>query len=213
MGAAWPAVGLRVAPLVLAVVLLPFLFADRAFVIQLYISLGERITGAVAEPRNWNDLGNLLNYIGMPVPFVIMMIMRAAAAVPTLGLAVVAKNRLPPPLSAFSAFALAALYLLLFNPRTEGGGYAGLSLVAAPLAARMLLVESRPLAAAMLMSVCVLMGLPGLTPLTMKLFGVWMKPSLGLAVTILVLIPRALDPRLWQPRPAATSEGPLPALG
>jgi hypothetical protein len=213
MGATWPAVGLRLAPLVGGVVLLPFLFADRAFVIQLYVSLGERITGAVAEPRNWNDLGNLLNYIGMPVPFGIMMMVRAAAALPALGLVIAAKNKLPPPMAAFSAFALAALYLLLFNPRTEGGGYAGLSLVAAPLAARMLLVESRPFAAAMLISVCMLMGLPGLTPLTMQMFGVWMKPSLGLAVTILVLIPRALDPRLWQPRPAEVAQGPLPALG
>ena len=75
-----------------------------------------------------------INYIGVPVPFATMMTIRAIAALPTLGLAIAAKHRLPPAMAAFSAFALAALYLLLFSPRTEGGGYAGLSLVAAPLA-------------------------------------------------------------------------------
>jgi hypothetical protein len=212
MGVTWPGVGLRLVPLVIAVIFLPVLATDWDFVRRLYVSLAERITGAVAEPRNWNDLGNLLAYVGLPVPFAIMMTVRAVAAVATLIPAWAARRRLPPPLAAFSVFALASLYLLLFNPRTEGGGYAGLSLVAAPLAARMFLLEGRAYSGALLAAVCLLMGLPGLTPGTMRLFEIWMKPSLGIAVTILVLIPRAFDARRWEPGRARISEETAPIL-
>lgn len=198
MGATWPRVGVRLLPLMLLVLLLPFLCADWNYVTQLYRSLIDRIGGAVQQPRNWMDIGNMLNAgFGLNVPFAIMLAIRAMMAPITLGFAWVARRKLDRAFAAFLAFALADLYLLLFNPRTEGGGYAGLSMIAAPLAARMILVESRFAGAIMLALVCLGMGVTSLNYSTMAFFGVWFKPTLGILVATMVLIPRALDPRLF----------------
>jgi hypothetical protein len=113
---------------------------------------------------------------------------------------------LPLPQSAFTAFALSALYLLLFNPRVEGTGYVGLALVAAPLAARAILHEGQANVGALLIVICALLGVTGLTPGTLSLFGVWLKPFLASLVAMIVVIPRALDPRLW--RNPATADVP-----
>jgi alpha-1,2-mannosyltransferase len=209
MGVLWPRVGVRLVPLVAGVVFAPFLFAGWDYVVRLYLSLADRIAGAVQQPRNWHDIGNMLAHLGLPVPFAIMLAVRAAAAPATLGIAWLARSRLERPFAAFLAFSFAALYLLLFNPRTEGGGYAGLSLVAAPLATRMLLVEGRTYLGGLLAGVCLLMGMPGLTPGTMVIFGVWLKPMMGILVTAVVLIPRALDHRRWDP--VAKTPTPYPS--
>jgi alpha-1,2-mannosyltransferase len=199
MGATWPRLGIRLVPLIFCVLLVPFLCADWKYVSQLYISLFNRIGGAVQQRRDWMDVGNLLTGVGWKVPFAVMLGIRAAMAPATLGITWIARKRLERPFAAFLAFAFAALYLLLFNPRTEGGGYAGLSLVAAPLSARMLVTECKPYAAVMLACVCVAMGITNLTYSTMAFFGVWFKPTLAIMVTILVLIPRALHPQLFLP--------------
>jgi alpha-1,2-mannosyltransferase len=215
MGATWPRLGIRLVPLMLCVLLLPFLCAEWKYISQLYASLLERIGGAIQQRRNWMDVGNLLTAgMGWRVPFVLMLGIRAAMAPATLGITWVARKRVERTFAAFLAFAFAALYLLLFNPRTEGGGYAGLSLVAAPIAARMLVIENKPYAAAMLACVCVAIGITSLTYSTMAFFGVWFKPTLGILVTFLVLIPRALYPQLFLPATKSQrkpiTEGRLP---
>jgi alpha-1,2-mannosyltransferase len=200
MGTVWPRLGIRLVPLILCVLLMPFLCAEWKYVTQLYASLLDRISGATQERRNWMDVGNMLTAgIGWRVPFGLMLGIRAAMAPAALGITWIARKRLEPVFAAFLAFAFAALYLLLFNPRTEGGGYAGLAFVAAPIAARMLISEGKPYAAAMLACVCVAVGTTSLTYSTMAFFGVWFKPTLGILVTILVLIPRALYPQLFLP--------------
>jgi alpha-1,2-mannosyltransferase len=200
MGAAWPRVGLRLLPLMLFVLLVPFLCAHWNYVAQLYGSLFDRIGGAIQQRGHWMDLGNMLTRgLGLKVPFAVMVAIRAAAAPLVLAITLIARKRLERRFAAFLAFAFAALYLLLFNPRTEGGGYAGLSLVAAPFAARMLLIEGKSFGAVLLALVCAAMGVTSLTHSTLAFFGVWFKPTLGILVTLCVLIPRALDPRLFLP--------------
>jgi hypothetical protein len=200
MGAVWPRVGLRLLPLMLFALLLPFLCAHWNYVAQLYGSLFDRVGGAIQQRGHWMDLGNMLTRgLGLKVPFVVMLAIRAAAAPLALAITLVARRRLELPFAAFLAFAFSALYLLLFNPRTEGGGYAGLSLVAAPFAARMLLIEGRNSGAALMALVCAAMGVTSLTHFTMAFLGLWLKPTLGILVTLFVLIPRALDPRLFHP--------------
>jgi alpha-1,2-mannosyltransferase len=208
MGATWPRVGLRLLPLMLFALLVPFLCADWSYVARLYASLADRIHGAVQQRGHWVDIGRLLAVgAGLNVPFAVMLAIRATMAAATLGVTVVARERLDRPYAAFLAFAFAALYLLLFNPRTEGGGYAGLSLVAAPVAVRMLLVERKTLGAALLGFVCVAMGITSLTHFTMVFFGSWFKPMLGILVTLFVLVPRALNPRLFLPVGSSESFG------
>lgn len=200
MGAVWPRLGMRLMPLLLFVLGAPFLCAEWTYVVQLYGSLVERIGGAIQQRRNFMEVGSMIGKFGWDVPFAIMLALRAIMASATFGIAWVARKRLEPAFAAFLAFAFAALYLLLFNPRTEGGGYAGLSLVAAPMAARMIVLEGRPYVAASLAGVCLAIGLPSLNHFTGAFFGVWFKPTLAILVLVLVLIPRALAMNCWRRR-------------
>jgi hypothetical protein len=141
---------------------------------------------------------------------------RVVAALAAFAIALMARRTLPLPQAAFTTFALSALYLLLFNPRTEGSGYVGLALIAAPLAARAILQEGQASVGALLIVICTLLGVTGLTPGTLSLLGVWLKPFLALLVATIVVIPRALAPHLWRdPRqptdqPNDTRGGRLP---
>jgi hypothetical protein len=204
MGALWPSVGARLLPFVLAILVLPFLFADHNFVWRLYFGLFARIGGAVQQPGQWNNMANAFAHFDMPISFTTMTMVGILAALATLAIGWTSRRRLPRPFAAFSIFSLATIYLLLFNPRTEGTGYIGLALVAAPLASRMLLLEERRCIGAILIAVCVTLGVTGLTPLTLQILGIWLKPSLALLTAIFVIIPRALDLRLW-PRTATAS--------
>jgi hypothetical protein len=216
VGATWPRVGARLLPLVLLVLALPFLCADREFVWQLYVDLIHGITIGVQQIGDWNDLAGMLQKFGLPVPYPVMTGIRVVAALAAFAIALMARRTLPLPQAAFTTFALSALYLLLFNPRTEGSGYVGLALIAAPLAARAILQEGQASVGALLIVICTLLGVTGLTPGTLSLLGVWLKPFLALLVATIVVIPRALAPHLWRdPRqptdqPNDTRGGMLP---
>lgn len=206
IGTTWPRVGARLLPLVLLVLALPFLCADREFVSQLYADFIHGISIGVREIGDWNDLNGMLQKFGLAVPYPIMTSIRVAAALAALAITLIARRRLPLPQSAFTAFALSALYLLLFNPRVEGSGYVGLALVAAPLAARAFLHEDRIGVGALLIAICALLGVTGLTPATLSFLGVWLKPLLASLVAIIVVVPRALNPQLW--RNVVTGDAP-----
>lgn len=196
-GAVWPRLGLRMAPMIAAVLAAPFLVADPDFVWRLYVSLADRVGGAVQSEGWWNNLATMLNAFGLPIPYPVMTGLRVVAAVATLALAIVARRRLPEQLAAFTVFALAAIYLLLFNPRTEAIGYVGLALVTAPLASRLWLAENKPRAAIVLGVLSVIIGLSGLTYATMRLLDPWFRPALALATLCVVVIPRSIQKSCW----------------
>ena len=190
----WPALGLRLLPLMLIVLCAPFLFADREFVYRLYASLLERVSGATHEAGpKFKGLFNMLEFFGLVVPYSITTWVRVGAALGTLVLGWLAVRRLPKIGAAFNVFALSAIYLLLFNPRVEGLGYIALSLVVAPLAARAL--EMRASTAVPLVAVCILVAVPGLTPFTVRALGPWLLPSLTILTLFVVVVPRSLDSR------------------
>ncbi len=197
MGAVWPEIGLRMMPLVFATLALPFACADSGYVWNLYDGLLDRIDGAVQVSGQWNDIAGGLKRLGFEVPFAVMLAIRSIMAVVALGAGLAARRRLPSFAAAFSVFAIAAIYLLLFNPRTEGGGYIGLAIVAGLLAARAWLVEDNRYVAAALAGCCLILGIPGLTPFTGRLLGNWMRPLLASLVLAFVVVPKALQSRLW----------------
>jgi hypothetical protein len=197
MGTAWPRVGARLLPLTFAVLALPFVCADRDFVVRLYVNLAHSIGESVHQAGAYNDLNGMLGKFGIAIPFPAMMGVRIAAGFAAFIVAVASRRILPLPLAAFSAFALLALFLLLFNTREEGSGYIGLALVCAPLAGRAILQERHVPVASILIVVCELVGITGLTPTTLSIFGVWLKPLLACFVGLTVVIPRAFNPRLW----------------
>jgi hypothetical protein len=199
-GALWPALGLRLLPLLLIVLGMPLLFADGEFVSHLYMSLFDRINGATRESGWFNSLSNLLTYVGLAPPYIIMTFVRVIAAIATLLFGWATVRRLPHSAAVFIVFALSAIYLLLFNPRTEGIGYVALSLVTAPLAAYAMLLEKRAGTAATLVSVCILVGIPGLTYFTLHVLDPWFRPSLAILTFIFIVIPRSLEPLRWRVR-------------
>jgi alpha-1,2-mannosyltransferase len=69
------------------------------------------------------DLAGMFGAMGIAVPDPMMTGARVLAALATLGLAVVAARRYDAARAGFVCMALAALYLLLFNPRTETNSY------------------------------------------------------------------------------------------
>jgi alpha-1,2-mannosyltransferase len=196
-GALWPSLGLRLLPLVLIVLGMPLLFADGEFVSRLYISLFDRISGATREAGWFNSLSDLLTYVGLAVPYVAMTWVRVIAAIGTLLLGWASIRRLPHAPAVFIVFALSAIYLLLFNPRTEGIGYVALSLVTAPLAARAMLLEGRAGTAATAVLVCISVGIPGLTYDTLHALDPWFRPALAILAFVLIVAPRSLERLRW----------------
>jgi hypothetical protein len=176
-------------------------FTDGEFVSRLYTSLFDRINGATREAGWFNSLSNLLIYVGLAAPYMVMTWVRVIAAIGTLLLGWAALRRLPRAAAVFIVFALSAIYLLLFNPRTEGIGYVALSLVTAPLATIAILLERRAGTAAMLVLVCILVGIPGLTYFTLQLLDPWFRPSLAILTYALIVVPRSLDPARWRDLP------------
>jgi hypothetical protein len=196
-GVLWPALGLRLLPLVLAALTLPFLFAHGEFVSRLYMSLFDGINGATHQTGpKFKGLFNMLEFFGLAVPYAAMTWVRVIAALATLALGWMTVRRLPQGTAAFMVLALAAIYLLVFNPRVEGLDYIALSLVAAPLAARSMVPETRPSpAAAVLILVCISVGMPGLTSFTVNILGPWLLPSVAILTLFSIVLPRLRDPQ------------------
>jgi hypothetical protein len=192
-----PAIGLRSIPLVAVALALPFVNPDWGYVLRLYGDWLSGLTGALPQPGRWNDLANVLAATGLGLPYGAATLVRIAAAIGALALGALAVRRLPRAWADFEVLAIATLYLLLFNPRTEGSSYIGLGLVAAVLAARLMLVEGRIALGWVLVGMCALIGLGGVSREAMALSGVWLRPLLAVVCFLAVILPRALDAGLW----------------
>ena len=207
-GVLWPAVGLRLVPLALAVAALPFVNPNWTYVAALYRAWIDGLAGALPEPGRWNDLANALASQGLKIPYSAMTWVRAGAAVATFGAGLAAARWLPHRTAAFAVLALSTLYLLLFNPRTESSGYVGLALVAAPLAGRMLLIERRWALGGAVAAMCVAMGLVNVTRAIEGWFGIWLNPLLAGIFLLGVVLPRTFDGDRWAARDQAPSLRP-----
>lgn len=198
-GVLWPFLGLRLLLTVAAMLLLPVAFLGP----DAFVTMMERIAAgmmlALPRPGPWNDIAGALAHLGYVVPYDVMTVIRAAAAVATLALGFAARTRLGRLEAVFTVMALAVVYLMLFNPRTEGSSYSGLALVTAFLALRELIEERRRFAGGLLIALTIALGLTGVAPVVIRWFGVWLKPTLAIAFLVLDLIPRALDRARWMP--------------
>lgn len=203
MGSVWPRLGLRLLPILIAVLALPFINLNWPFVSELYVVWMNQLLGALAESGPWNDLPGALAHFGVTIPHDVTMVMRAFAALGTLALALLAARRLPRAEAAFTVLSYSTLYLLLFNPRTEGSAYVGLGLIVAPVAVHAVILEGRLAYGVLLGAMCIAPGLAGLTPLTLRLLGIWFRPLLALILLIFVVVPRSLYPGRWPPPPFA----------
>lgn len=136
---------------------------------------------------NFSDFFGMLWHMGIhPSPPVIAGT-RAAAALVALWFALGMKRRFPdgPVLAAFGVMLLAALYLMLFNPRTEENSYVMLAGFTALLAAGDILAgrDRRGLALAFL---CILLAVENMGPVY-QLTRIWFKPLLTTLLSLLLI--------------------------
>jgi alpha-1,2-mannosyltransferase len=125
----------RLAVGILAVIALPFLHWNPAYVAHEYVRCYEALTWASqGDEARYSDLGALLSHFGMNAPLRLKAVARVIFALVYLGLGAMAVRRLNIAESAWTVGALAADYLMLFNPRTETCSYVCLGPFIASLA-------------------------------------------------------------------------------
>ena len=104
-------------------VALPWLLRPHAYVMAQYRDCWTKLGMCATPDRLFEDLRGLLATVGWLMPHSIYLLVRAGAALGVLGIALRAKQRLSEPNRSLSIAALAASYLMLFNPRTLSTSY------------------------------------------------------------------------------------------
>jgi alpha-1,2-mannosyltransferase len=129
-----PAMRVRGAIAVAAAIALPFLFQSPGYVVEQYQLCFQKLS-ASGRPSDFgvhnNDISGLFGVLSIQLSEDLRWILRAAAAALTLLACGLAIHRKSTPLNFVLTLALAASYLVLFNPRSEGGSYV---VVAVPVA-------------------------------------------------------------------------------
>jgi hypothetical protein len=126
--------------------LLPFLTGSPDYVIRQYELFGHNLIYSTTDPRNmafYDDVFGMISSFGIDVPFSVQTFVRVVAALFTLGLGWLGMNRWEERRGAVLVFTLAAVYLMLFNPRVEHNTYALLGPAIAIFAAWEMLVDRR----------------------------------------------------------------------
>jgi hypothetical protein len=110
-----------------AVALAPFLTQGPAYVLQQYAAFLHNSTTAAhvgVVVQGWTSPFSALRLVGVELTEQVQMAIRISAAFGTLALCFLARRRYEEKRSAIYVYSLAALYLILFSPRTENNTYA-----------------------------------------------------------------------------------------
>jgi hypothetical protein len=101
--------------------LLPLLKGDLSYAVEQYrLCILKMRSAAAPEDGRWQDVTGILRAFKWQVPDLALTAVRGAAALGTLGVAWVARQRWGEPLGSLGVLTLATVYICLFNPRTEG---------------------------------------------------------------------------------------------
>jgi hypothetical protein len=124
---------------------LPFLLADPGYAAAQTLAFLNNLNDAAAVGQRqqmvWPQIFSLFDFAGWGIPISDQFLVQGAAALATLAVGWQASRRLTRHQTAVLLYALAACYLLLFNPRTENSSYTLLVPAVAALFARNILVE------------------------------------------------------------------------
>jgi alpha-1,2-mannosyltransferase len=117
------------------VAVFPFLTETPVYVVHEYIRCYQALQiASVGEEARYSDLAALLSHVGYDAPTALKTGARIFFALAYLGLGALAIRRLNRVHAAWTVGALAADYLMLFNPRTETCSYVFLGPFVASLA-------------------------------------------------------------------------------
>jgi hypothetical protein len=137
-------------PLALAVAAVaPWFFADSGYVLAQYSDCLAKLALSSRPGPDYEDLRGLLGTIGLVVPHDVSTATRIVAAVGTLVICRAAQRRARGPYGVALIVALAAVYLVLFNPRTQSTTYAVPGSIVAVLAGLYAVERRRPALLAM----------------------------------------------------------------
>jgi alpha-1,2-mannosyltransferase len=174
----------RVAVGLAAVLCLPFLLQRPSYVLDQYMKCGQmfRASSHCGMIELWAQPFSVLGLLGVNVPESAQTAIRVIAAGGAIALTRAARLRSGPQRAAEYLLAISALYILLFNPRTENNTYAllgpvmGLSLVAA-------LAVNRP-GRAQVIFLSTLLALMAVGDSVVRLFApegehIWMTPNVA----------------------------------
>ena len=140
------------------------------------------------EQARWAQLFGMLDQINVHVSGGAQYILRIIAAVATLGLCFFAKQKLPRNIALFYIFALAACYLMLFNPRTENNDYAILApAIGFVLAQAYFITHSKKIIALLVVIVICIIGGFTIANFITPHHVSWLTPLMALFFTIIVL--------------------------
>ena len=155
-----------------------YLHPNSAYVTGEYHHFWEKfvLAGQPLVKDNFSDFFGMLWHWGLHPPPIIISAVRGLAALFTLGLSlhVMRRFRGDRALQAFGVLLLGALYLMLFNPRTEENSYVMLAGFTALLAARDLLAGT-PRRGKWLALFCLLLAVENYG-FIYKLTRIWFKP-------------------------------------
>ncbi|MGD0390217.1 MAG: glycosyltransferase family 87 protein [Tepidisphaeraceae bacterium] len=207
--AIWLTVGFAVKPIVLVMILLaaalyrpmswrlaialavlllsPFATGGFHYVLTQYQQCRIKLSMSSQPDRAFSDLRGLFWSIGCVIPMWIYFFMQLFAAAATLALCFIAFRRWNEPAASTFVVALAACYLMLFNPRTEGNSYVILTPMIALPAALLFLDNRRRLAAWVLVALSAWLISYPWTSWGYRLTVHWMKPLACIIFIILLL--------------------------
>jgi alpha-1,2-mannosyltransferase len=143
--ALYPTMMWRLAIFICVWIAMPFLIAEPTYVIHQYFGCANMLQLAAdrGHDPNWSQVFGMLQAFGISIPSSWQTILRAIAAVGTLGMAWYAQRRWPSSWAGTYCYALATCYLMLFNPRTENNSYSALAPVIGILCCSDVLVQRR----------------------------------------------------------------------
>lgn len=189
---------------VIVLALAPFLFQHPSYVLQQYSGCWQNTMTAAhvgVATQGWTSPFVTLGFLGVDVPERGQTAIRLVAAVIAWLASIFVWQRFDAARSAIFVFSMAAVYLMLFSPRTENNTYAMLGPAFAVFAAQALLIEERRVEGVLLVGVA--LATAGSRTLGRLLApgveSVWLAPVLAFFFAIYLLV-RILE------RPALPAE-------
>lgn len=162
-----------------------YLHPDPRYVTWQYEVFWEKLTGSSAKPtgKTWSDFAGMLDKFGLVLGNTLQTLIRAGAAALTFAACLLAVWKTPDALRrALTVLFFSAIYLMLFNPRTETNSYIILGIFIALLGAYEGLINRRPLPAAAWLAVALLLGTENYGDWIYRPTNLWLKPLTALGV-------------------------------
>lgn len=205
----------RLGIVLLAVLLLPWLHPDPSFVWSQHVACFEKLR-ASTTPINLrvSDVFGMLGKFGVTVSDTLGFLIRAGAALVFLALGRRATQRFGATGGAVLVGTLAAVYLVLFNPRTETNSYVLVSSYIGVAAAAAIFSEGRRILGWVLAAIALALACDGYGTAIYRATDVWLKPlvtSVFFLILAVQLAVGARPPALAADSAPATKPKPPPA--